>query len=128
VLTQEQGEPQLTAEQIVANSDANIDRIKAELNLTPEQEKKWGSFNSAMHYLGHNGADRLNLRIERAKRDPPDDIIEQMRNEAQFLNDRAVDQRNVADAAEPLFVTLDDKQKQIFIDEMVRLSHERGLD
>ena len=128
VLTQQQGAPQLTAEQIVANSDANIDRIKAELNLTPEQEKNWTAFNSAMHYLGHNGADRLNLRIARAKRDPPDDIIEQMRNEAQFLNDRAVDQRNVADAAEPLFASLDDKQKQIFIEEMVRLSHERGLD
>jgi hypothetical protein len=128
VLTQEQGEPQLTAEQIVANSDANIDRIKAELNLTPEQEKNWTAFNSAMHYLGHNGADRLNLRIARAKRDPPDDIIEQMRNEAQFLNDRAVDQRNVADAAEPLFTSLDDKQKVTFIEEMVRLSHERGLD
>jgi hypothetical protein len=127
VLTQE-GEPQLTAEQIVANSDANIDRIKAELHLTPEQEKHWTGFNSAMHYLGHNGADRLNLRIARAKRDPPDDIIEQMRNEAQFLNDRAVDQRNVADAAEPLFASLDEKQKAIFIEEMVRLSHERGLD
>ena len=127
VLTQE-GEPQLTAEQIVANSDANIDRIKAELNLTPEQEKNWTAFNSAMHYLGHNGADRLTLRIARAKRDPPDDIIEQMRNEAQFLNDRAVDQRNVADAAEPLFASLNDKQKAIFIEEMVRLSHERGLD
>jgi hypothetical protein len=127
VLTQE-GQPQLTAEQIVANSDANIERIKNELKLTPEQEKHWTGFNSAMHYLGHNGADRLNLRIARAKRDPPDDIIEQMRNEAQFLNDRAVDQRNVADAAEPLFASLDDKQKAIFIDEMVRLSHERGLD
>jgi LTXXQ motif family protein len=127
VLTQD-GEPQLTAEQIVANSDANIDRIKNELKLTPEQEKQWTGFNSAMHYLGHNGADRLNLRIARAKRDPPDDIIEQMRNEAQFLNDRAVDQRNVADAAEPLFASLDDKQKAIFIEEMVRLSHERGLD
>jgi LTXXQ motif family protein len=127
VLTQD-GAPQITAEQIVANSDANIERIKKELNLTPEQEKSWAGFNSAMHYLGHNGADRLNLRIARAKRDPPDDIIEQMRNEAQFLNDRAVDQRNVADAAEPLFASLDDKQKQIFIQEMVNLSHERGLD
>jgi hypothetical protein len=127
VLTQA-GEPQLTGEQIVAHSDANIDRIKTELNLTGEQEKNWTSFNSAMHYLGHNGADRLNLRIARAKRDPPDDIIEQMRNEAQFLNDRAVDQRNVADAAEPLFASLNDKQKVIFIEEMVRLSHERGLD
>ncbi len=122
------GAPQLTAEQIVANSDANIERIKKELNLTPEQEKHWAGFNSAMHYLGHNGADRLNLRIARAKRDPPDDIIEQMRNEAQFLNDRAVDQRNVADAAEPLFASLDDKQKRVFIQEMVNLSHERGLD
>ena len=127
VLTQN-GAPQLTGEQIVANSDANIERIKKELNLTPDQEKNWAGFNSAMHYLGHNGADRLNLRIARAKRDPPDDIIEQMRNEAQFLNDRAVDQRNVADAAEPLYSSLDDKQKQTFIEEMVRLSHERGLD
>ena len=120
--------PQLTGEQIVASSDAKIERIKKELNLTPEQEKHWAGFNSAMHYLGHNGADRLNLRITRAKRDPPDDIIEQMRNEAQFLNDRAVDQRNVADAAEPLFASLDDKQKGVFIQEMVNLSHERGLD
>ena len=127
VLTQP-GAPQLTAEQIVASSDAYIDRIKTELNLTPEQEKNWSAFNSAMHYLGHNGAERLNLRIARAKRDPPDDIVEQMRNEAQFLIDRAADQRAVADAAEPLFTSLDDKQKSIFIAEMVRLSHERGLD
>jgi hypothetical protein len=126
--TSQAAEPQLTAEQIVANSDAYIDRIKTELQLTPEQEKHWTAFNSAMHYLGHNGADRLNLRIARAQRDPPDDIIEQMRNEAQFLNDRAVDQRNVADAAEPLFASLNDKQKAMFIDQMVRLSRERGLD
>ena len=127
VLTQT-GAPQLTAEQIVANSDSYIERIKTQLNLTPDQEKHWYGFSSAMHYLGHNGAERLNLRVARAKRDPPDDIIEQMRNEAQFLIDRAADQRNVADAAEPLYSTLDDKQKQVFIQEMVRLSHERGLD
>ncbi|WP_439363003.1 Spy/CpxP family protein refolding chaperone [Bradyrhizobium sp. DASA03005] len=127
VLTQP-GAPQLTAEQIVANSDSYIERIKSQLNLTPDQEKHWYGFSSAMHYLGHNGAERLNLRIARAKRDPPDDIIEQMRNEAQFLIDRAADQRNVADAAEPLFSSLDDKQKQVFIQEMVHLSHERGLD
>jgi hypothetical protein len=127
VLTQP-GEPELTAEQIVVNSDAYIDRIKTELHLTPEQERNWSAFNSAMHYLGHNGAERLNLRIARAKRDPPDDIVEQMRNEAQFLNDRAADQRAVADAAEPLFTSLNDQQRAFFIEEMVRLSHERGLD
>ncbi len=119
---------ELTAEQIVANSDANIERIKSELKLTPEQEKHWGQFSSAMHYLGQHGAERLNLRKARAQRDPPDDIVEQMRNEAQFLYDRGADQRAVADAAEPLFATLDDKQKAIFVTEMVRLSTERGLD
>jgi len=118
----------LTAEQIVATSDANIERIKAELKLTPEQEKHWGIFSSAMHYLGQHGAERLNLRNARALRDPPDDIIEQMRNEAQFLVDRAADQRAVADGAEPLFASLDAKQKAIFIAEMVGLSRERGLD
>jgi hypothetical protein len=127
MLTQ-QSAPELTAEQIVTNTDANIERIKKELNLTPEQEKSWAPFASAMHALGHNGADRLNLRVARAKRDPPDDIVEQMRNEAQFLVDRAADQRGVADSADPLFASLDEKQKQVFIDEMVRLSHERGLD
>ncbi|OYU91203.1 MAG: hypothetical protein CFE29_06925 [Bradyrhizobiaceae bacterium PARB1] len=119
---------ELTAEQIVANSDANIVRIKTSLNLTPEQEKNWTGFSDAMHTLGNNGAERLKLRIARAKRDPPDDIIEQMRNEAQFLNDRAVDQRAVADAAEPLYAVLDDKQKTLFVQEMVKLSRERGLD
>ncbi|WP_246739066.1 Spy/CpxP family protein refolding chaperone [Bradyrhizobium aeschynomenes] len=122
------GAPELTAEQIVANSDANVERLKTGLNLTEEQAKSWGPFADAMHALGRNGADRLNLRIARAKRDPPDDIVEQMRNEAQFLVDRAADQRAVADASEPLFTSLDDRQKQIFIDEMVRLSRERGLD
>jgi len=120
--------PELTAEQIVANSDANINRIKTSLNLTPEQEKNWIAFSDAMHTLGNNGAERLKLRIARAQRDPPDDIIEQMRNEAQFLNDRAGDQRAVADAAEPLYAVLDNKQKALFVQEMVKLSRERGLD
>ncbi|WP_316236703.1 Spy/CpxP family protein refolding chaperone [Bradyrhizobium sp. SZCCHNR1015] len=122
------GAPQLTAEQIVANSDSNVERLKTGLNLTEEQAKNWGPFANAMHALGRSGADRLDLRIARSKRDPPDDIVEQMRNEAQFLVDRAADQRAVADASEPLFTSLDDRQKQIFIDEMVRLSRERGLD
>src|SRR5438045_1599122 len=56
VVVTQAGEPQLTAEQIVTNSDANIDRIKTELNLTGAQEKNWTSFNGAMHYLGHNCA------------------------------------------------------------------------
>ena len=81
-----------------------------------------------MHYLGHNGADRLNLRVARAKRDPPDDIIEQMRNEAQFLNDRAVDQRNVADAAEPLFASLNQAKGALYPGDGAAEPRARALD
>jgi len=118
----------LTPEQIIASVDANVARLKDELKLSPEQEKNWAAFNSAMHNLGFNGAERVRLRAARAQRDPPDDIVDQMRNEAQFLADRAQDQRVVADAVDPLFLSLDDKQKSIFIAEMVRLSRERALD
>jgi hypothetical protein len=118
----------LSPEQIIASVDGNVARLKAELKLSVEQEKNWAAFNTAMHNLGLNGAERVKLRAERAQRDPPDDIVDQMRNEAQFLADRAQDQRVVADAVDPLFLSLDDKQKAIFIAEMVRLSRERGLD
>jgi hypothetical protein len=57
-----------------------------------------------------------------------DDVAPDLLGQALVHRHRAVDQRNVADAAEPLFASLDDKQKKIFIEEMVRLSHERGLD
>jgi hypothetical protein len=118
----------LAPEQIIASVDGNVARLKAELKLSAEQEKNWAAFDSAMHNLGLNGAERVKLRAARARRDPPDDIVDQMRNEAQFLSDRAQDQRVVADAVDPLFLSLDDKQKSIFIAEMVRLSRERGLD
>ena len=62
VLTQA-GAPQLTAEQIVANSDANIERIKKELNLTPEQEKNWaGTISATMARTGSTCA--LHARSE----------------------------------------------------------------
>ena len=57
---------------------------------------------------------------------PPMTSSSRCQNEAQFLNDRAVDQRNVADAAEPLFASLDDKQKAVFIQEMVNLVTSAG--
>ncbi len=103
-----------------AGADRRADRLQQrrqhradqkELNLTPEQEKHWSAFNSAMHYLGHNGADRLKLRVARAQRDPPDDIIEQNAQRG------AIPQRSCGRSAQcgrcrrPLFSSLDDKQK-----------------
>src|SRR6202022_3261069 len=46
------------ANQIADQADARTARIKADLRLTPEQEKNWSGFESAMHDLGKKQADR----------------------------------------------------------------------
>ena len=49
---------ELTANQIVAELDARIARIKADLRLAPEQEEKWSGFESAAHDISKKRADR----------------------------------------------------------------------
>jgi len=50
-------------------------------------------------------------------------VIQQMREEARFLGERAVDQKALADAAQPLFTSLDDRQKRRFANELQGLGH-----
>jgi hypothetical protein len=59
--------------------DARIARIRADLRLTPEQEKNWTGFESAMRDIGKKQADReIKRRADRAQQQGPVDIIEQM--------------------------------------------------
>jgi len=44
--------------QISDQVDARIARIRADLRLTPEQEKNWTGFESAMRDIGKKQADR----------------------------------------------------------------------
>ncbi|MGA7426058.1 MAG: hypothetical protein WBX07_05590, partial [Rhodoplanes sp.] len=58
----------LTANQIAAEMDARSARIKADLRLTPEQEKNWPGLESALRDIGKNRADRLvAFRAKRAQ-------------------------------------------------------------
>jgi hypothetical protein len=122
---------ELSANQIVAQSDARAARMKADLRLTPEQEKSWSGFETALHEVAQKRADReIALRAARAEKKEPVDIIEQMRSQADSMSDRSADQKKLADAAQPLFATLDDQQKQRFGGELarmgfVRMGHER---
>jgi len=126
VLTQDEQPSQLSAEQIVASSDANIDPDQGRIKAYARAGKKTGLASIARcTILAINGADRLNLRIARAKRDPPDDIIEQCATSAVSQRPRGWIS-GTSRCREPLFASLDAKQKAIFIEEMVRLSHERG--
>ena len=119
----------LTASQMVAQEDARTARIKADLRLTPDQEKNWPGFETALHDLGKTRADRMvSFRTEREQRKEPIDVIAHLTNRAAFLGDRAADMKKLADAAQPLYASLDEPQKKRFAGELMRLGRGRDSD
>jgi hypothetical protein len=115
---------ELSANQIVDQIDATIARIKANLRLTSDQESNWSGFATVMHDIAKKRADRQTaLQAELAQKKSPVDIIDQIRKEADVMREHSVDQKKLADAAEPLYSILDDKQKAGFAEALFRLSH-----
>ena len=120
---------ELTANQITNEFAAHTARIKADLRLTPEQEKNWSGFESAMKDLGKRDADRqIALQAERAEQKAPLDAIEQMREEAKFMSERSADRKALADAAQPLYASLDDQQKRRFARQLLGMDRWRDRD
>ena len=157
-----------TVNQMVDEADARIARFKADLQLTPDQDKNWGGFQSALHDAAQRRADRMvkawdaerapppppapaavvapdnrpasDSRVEnrdarpidadRARdrddryrdrddrsrdRDRPDrSVIDGMRMQADVAATRADDLRKLADAAAPMYGTLDMRQQRRF--------------
>jgi LTXXQ motif family protein len=121
------GRAELSANQITNEFAARTARIKADLRLTPEQEKNWPGFESAMNAMGKSYGDRQSaMQADRAQQKGPADVIEQLRNEAQFLSERSVDRKTLADAAQPLYASLDDQQKRRFAKELIDASRWPG--
>jgi LTXXQ motif family protein len=114
------------ANQLADQSDARTARMRADLRLTPEQENNWAGFENAMRENSKNRADReIALRADRQK--GPVDFIDQMRKGADSMSERSADQKKLADAAQPLFASLNDQQKRRFTEELVRIENERDV-
>jgi hypothetical protein len=121
----------LTANQIVAQEDVRIARIKADLRLTPDQEKNWPGLESALRDAGKVRADRqVALQADRGQQQQTEstDLIVYLTNRAKVLGDRSVDMKKLAEAAQPLYASLDDQQKKRFANELMELSSGRGPD
>ena len=117
---------ELPANQISDEVDAQTARIRADLRLTPDQEKDWTGFESAMRDIGKARADRENTtREDRAQQKGPVDIIDRMHREADYMSERSADQKKLADAAQPLFASLDDQQKKRFTENLIRINNDR---
>jgi hypothetical protein len=114
---------ELSANQITDQYAARTARIKADLRLTPEQAKNWPGFESTMNDLAKASADRqMAMQTTGTQPKGPVDIIEQMRRQAKYMSERSVERKTIADAAEPLYASLDDQQKRRFAAELINLS------
>jgi hypothetical protein len=86
--------------------DARIAAHKAGLKLTPDQEKNWPAYEAAIRNLAK-------LRVERYQEQKSANPIELLRQRAEDLASASTALKQLADAEEPLFNSLDDTQKQL---------------
>jgi hypothetical protein len=103
---------QPNAEDIAAFSDARIAGIHAGLKLTAEQEKNWPAVEAALRDLAKQRSDRFAARASADKpADLPKDPIERLARRADMMTQTGTALKKLADAAGPLYKSLDDSQK-----------------
>lgn len=102
-----------TPEDSAALTDARIAALKTGLKLTADQEKNWPAVETALRALAKQRADRVAERQaqprDNARQRP--DMIARLRTSADAMTARAAALKQLADAAEPLYRSLDDGQK-----------------
>ncbi len=106
----------LTPEDRAALVDARIAAVHAGLKLTPDQEKLWPPVESAVRDFGKMRIDRMTARMK-AREQAQDqqtlpDPLERLRERADNMAATAAGLKKIADAADPLYKTLDDGQKR----------------
>ena len=120
--------PELTANQIVNQSDARTARMKVDLRLTPEQEKNWAGFEGAMQNLGKRKADRLIARRDERLKETdktPFNVLDKINRRADSQIERSNDWKTLAEAAKSFYASLDEQQKRRFAERLFDDDHER---
>ncbi len=119
-----------------ALGDARIAGLRAGLRLSAEQEKHWPAVEAALREMQKERLQRIEERqktraerretrqeMREARREAreagkpvdrpvPGDMIERLRRGADAMSTRADSMKRLADAAEPLYKSLDDGQKR----------------
>ena len=100
-------DPDMDFTDAYAQSDRQSD-IKQSLKLSAEQEKLWGPVEEVLTTLREQ---RRALRSSLTTSEPTDQI-ERLRRRAELATQRAEALKKLADAMQPLWVTLSDEQKR----------------
>ena len=108
----------MNPEDRAAFTDARIAAVHAGLKLTADQEKLWPPVETAVRDFAKMRIDRANARMNANKPDDandaqkPDDPVARLRQRADNMATTAAALKKIADAADPLYKTLDEGQKR----------------
>lgn len=91
-----------------AFTDARVAALKAGLELTPDQEKNWPAVEQAIRDLAKERQERFAARRDDQQ---PVDLIQRLRDRADAMTKKAANLKKLADAAQPLYQSLNDDQK-----------------
>ena len=94
--------------------DAKLAGMKAGLQLTPDQEKLWGPFESAVKDAAKARMDAMQQMMQTREQGEHMSPIDHLEAMADRLSQGATDIKKIADAAKPLYASLDDTQKREF--------------
>ena len=107
------GHSRMAPEDRAAFVDARIAAVHAGLKLNADQEKLWPPVEAAVREFAKLRIDRANARMngpaDSAKADDP---VKRLRERADNMAASAAAMKKIADAAEPLYKTLDEGQKR----------------
>jgi LTXXQ motif family protein len=110
------GHMRMNPEDRAAFADARIAAVHAGLKLSADQEKLWPPVEAAVKDFAKLRIDRANARMNADKDDSsqqkPDDPVARLRERADNMATSAAAMKKIADAADPLYKTLDDGQKR----------------
>ena len=107
----------MNPEDRAAFTDARIAAVHAGLKLNADQEKLWPPVEAAVRDFAKLRIDRANARMNAQRDDSqdqqkPDDPVTRLRERADNMATTAAAMKKIADAADPLYKTLDDGQKR----------------
>lgn len=111
-----QGQMRMNPQDRAAFTDARIAAVHAGLKLTPDQEKLWPPVEAAVKEFAKLRIDRANARMNAPRDDSsqqkPEDPVSRLRDRAENMAATAGAMKKIAEAADPLYKTLDDGQKR----------------
>lgn len=129
---------QLSQQDRTAIADARIAAVHAGLTLTPAQEKLWPPVEKAIRDFAKLRIDRVEAKMQgkkeskneakndEAEKQAPVEQVARLRAHADRMAETAAALKNIADAADPLYKTLDDGQKRRLM-VLTRMNHGFGM-